>query len=821
MTEILAPAGSKEAFWAAIANGANAIYLGGKDFSARAFADNFGQEELAQLIETAHLRQVKVYLTVNTLLGNDELPRALAMLAEAYDYGIDAVIIQDLGLLYLIRQVLPHLPVHASTQMSILNSAGANFVATYGAERVILGRELSLSDIAATKANTDVELEVFVHGALCICYSGQCLMSSMIGGRSGNRGRCAQPCRLEYEFVDEAGDVYGRKEGPYLLSPRDLYGYMHLDQLYEMGLAAWKIEGRMKRAEYVATVTRIYRHALDALKNKQLKIDRQEDMRQLLQIFNRDYSCGYWYSNAGADLMSFRRPNNRGVFLGRLLQVDKNKISLKLQQKLQIGDGVEIWVKVGGRHGFVVERMEKNGIQTASAAAGDIVTLDFHGTARVGDRVFKTADLELNQKAQASFASLPDIAVWMTVDARMDKPLRLEVRDEADHEAEIISDYVVAAARTAPSDLEYIRKQVSRLGGSGFVLKDLSANIDEGIILPASVLNQARRLAIDQIRRKRLAQFSRPPLEKNTVYDLQRQLRQEEKSTPAAKLHLTAMVMNDKQAYVALEAGIKQIYFAAETFAPHQKYDWQNLLSKFKAASALLIPCLPRIFHESEINFWLSRLEMWQNAGIEGILATNLNSLGLLKQAAWQGKIYGDSGLNVFNKSATLLLAEAGLSRIVLSPELNLQQLQELGNFPIEKELIVQGALALMISEYCALGALVGGRKSEQCCNSPCRHQGRHYLKDKKGFSFPCRFDQNCRMHVFNSRELCLLPDLQLLRQAGIAFARLDLRLYEEQEAAALIKLYRQALEGDLKKAEAGLQALGQEYTKGHLYRGV
>jgi putative protease len=821
MTEILAPSGSKGAFWAAIANGANAIYMGGKAFSARAFAENFTTDELPQMVEMAHMHGVKVYLTVNTLLRNDELAEAWQLLLQAYEGGVDAVIVQDLGLVRMLRRFLPALPLHASTQMSILNSAGVDLAAAAGIERVILARELSLADLAAVKERTELDLETFVHGALCISYSGQCLMSSMIGGRSGNRGRCAQPCRLEYELVDESGRIWSKELGPYLLSPRDLYGYRHLEDIYALDLAAWKIEGRMKRPEYVATVTRIYRKALDALRAGHLPADQEEDMRQLLQIFNRDHCSGYWYGNAGADLMSFSRPNNRGVLLGRILKVGKKDITLKLQQPLQVGDGLEIWVKIGGRSGFVVEKMSIKGQSALSAAVGDEVTIDCDSTAKAGDRVFKTADRELNQAAQESYAVLPPIILSMEFEARLGQPLFLRLWDDEGHEASCQSEYVAVAARTSPSDEETVRKQLCRLGGSGFMLGELSIKLDEGLMLPASVLNQLRRQTVEAIKKKILAPYQRPPLKRSLLQRLERELKKPEAASPVPKQRLTSLVMDEEQALTAIRGGIKEIYMAAENFAPGQEYDLQRLHATATAAGVNLVMALPRICHEHELGHWRSVIQSWQQLGIDTVLAPNLNSLGLLRQSGWQGKIYGDVGFNAFNAQAAEFLSGWGLSRLALSPELNLQQLQQLGDLPSEKELVVQGAATLMISEYCALGSVVGGRKQDHICSAPCHQQGCYQLRDQKGFSFPLRFDQNCRMHLFNSRQLCLLPDLDALRQVGIGFVRLDLRLYEKEEASQWISLYQQALCGQKKEAEAQLAATNEKYTKGHLYRGV
>jgi putative protease len=316
--EILAPAGNLEAFRAAVENGADAVYAGGQSFGARAYAGNLSPAELAEAVRYAHVRGVRVYVTVNTLVNNAELETVGRYLVDLYRIGVDAVLVQDLGVMRLARTLLPGLKIHASTQMTVINSEGAAFLRDLGVARVVLAREVSLADMREIAGNSGIEIEVFVHGALCVCYSGQCLMSSLIGGRSGNRGRCAQPCRLPYTLVEaNSGRNVGANLGPHLLSPRDLRLASYLPELVRAGVTALKIEGRMKRPEYVAIVTRIYRQVRDRVLAGEagtLKPDEEKDLRQ---IFNRGFTTGYFLANQGRELMSYLRPNNRGTKIGR------------------------------------------------------------------------------------------------------------------------------------------------------------------------------------------------------------------------------------------------------------------------------------------------------------------------------------------------------------------------------------------------------------------------------------------------------------------------------------------------------------------------
>ncbi|HEY3423156.1 MAG TPA: peptidase U32 family protein, partial [Negativicutes bacterium] len=375
MIELLAPVGNREALVAAVESGADAVYLAGKLFGARASATNFSEEELADAVRFVHLRGVLVYVTVNTLLDNTEIPVLIRYLQYLYQIGVDAIIVQDIGVAKIVRDMLPAMPVHASTQMTIHNLDGVEFLAEIGFERVVLARESSLADLKHICSNTTIEIESFVHGALCIGYSGQCLMSSLIGGRSGNRGRCAQPCRLPYTLVNKNGDdvLKEAQAGEYLLSPKDFNTLELLPQMIEAGVNSLKIEGRMKRPEYVAVVVDTYRRAIDAyLADKHNYVVTQEDQKDLAQIFNRDFTTAYLEGKQGRNMMSDRRPNNRGVRIGRVISYDLNSqmVTLKLDEPLWVNDIVEFWVKVGGRVSSTVSLMKVKGESVQFAPAG-------------------------------------------------------------------------------------------------------------------------------------------------------------------------------------------------------------------------------------------------------------------------------------------------------------------------------------------------------------------------------------------------------------------------------------------------------------------
>ena len=410
MIELLAPAGSFDALKAAVEAGADAVYLAGEKFGARAYAENFAGEQMIKAVEFAHLRGVAVHVTVNTLIADAELDEFAEYLKFLRRANVDALLVQDLGAAALAKKFAPEIPLHASTQMTIHNAEGVKALAELGFSRAVLSRELTLDEIKKICRESPIETEIFIHGALCVCWSGQCLMSSLIGGRSGNRGRCAQPCRLPYELVDASGKNL-LNAGKYLLSPKDLNTLELLPQLIETGVSSLKIEGRMKRPEYVATVVKVYRDALD--KN----FSTPEDKRKLAQIFNRDFTTAYLEKNPGKNLISDMKPNNRGVLIGRVVEVGRDKITLKLGEKLHAGDQIEIWIKVGGRVTFTVEDFDLR---------GDLCTIKTNAKGvRVHDRAFKIFDAELTAEARKYFTGAPvrKIAVVAEVAVKLGEPL--------------------------------------------------------------------------------------------------------------------------------------------------------------------------------------------------------------------------------------------------------------------------------------------------------------------------------------------------------------------------------------------------------------
>ena len=833
MTELLAPAGSFDALRAAIANGANAVYLGGKSFSARAFADNFTLEELSEAVALAHFHGVKVYVTANTLVGDKEIVALLFYVSELYKMGVDAVIIQDLGLIDLIRQAVPGLALHASTQMTACSAPALRLLAAHGAERVILARELSFEDLRTLGQDSPLPLETFVHGALCVCYSGQCLFSSMVGGRSGNRGRCAQPCRMAYRLVNEFGEeAESPVEGKYLLSPKDLFGYERAEDLHELGLAAWKIEGRMKKPQYVATVCRIYSQLLRDLDAGRVVYPSQEDLRQLMQVFNRDKCQGYWLGNPGAALMSYSRPNNRGLFLGRISEAANGRISLRLATRLNRGDGIEIW-QTGKREGCTVDTIWIDGQARDTAEAGQLAVLAANG-GRAGDRVFKTYDAPLMEQAELSYHALADKPLSFHINAHVGAPITVSVADEDGYFSTRTSEYVVEQAHNrAPSTMNIAYAQLGRLGGSGYYLASLKGEIDDEALLPASVLNQLRRDLVEDIMVRRRA------VDRNRAFDAVAFSRVVRELEPAGEEDGSVRPLRDKSLRVtlllqcqtvleeAVKRGFREAYLDCCGFKGQAEPDWRRLGHLQRERRLQVSPFLPQILLPHQEAALARQVQLWQENNIDSLVVNNIGQIRLLEELGWSGRLYGGWALNVFNSPACRFLKGHGLSRITLSPELTLSQLEQLDAAGLETEVFAQGALQLMISEYCLLGAACGRRNVEgernTPCSQPCQHSEPLFLLDEKGYRFPLRQDAACRMHIFNSREHCLLEEIPQLRQAGMDRILLDLRLYDDRRALQILDLYKDVTTDSFvyEEAKRRLPQVMKEYTKGHLFRGV
>lgn len=826
MVELLAPAGSREALVAAVENGANAIYLAGNAFGARAYASNFDREALREAIHFAHLRKVAIHVTVNTIVADEEMGPLRDYLRFLYEAGADAVLVQDLGVARVAHETVPDLPLHASTQMSVSSLEGVRALAELGFTRVVLARELSLKEIRHICAHAPVEIETFMHGALCVCYSGQCLMSSMIGGRSGNRGRCAQPCRLPYTLVDEKGqDVLGDKAGSYLLSPRDLSTIDVIPDLIEAGVSSLKIEGRMKRPEYVATVVRTYREAIDTYYAGKGYAVTQEERDDLAQIFNRDFTTAYLEGRPGKAMMSDRRPNNRGLLIGRVTAYDWDRriVTVKLSGRLGLGDQVDFWVKVGGRVTATISALtDAKGRAVEEGQAGDTVSFAIPSAVRDHDRVFKVYDARLMERAKETYASgapVRRIPVAIAVRAAVGEPLTVTLCDADGHRGEGRTDFIGESARKRPLSEEIIRKQVSRLGTSVYEMKSLHCDIAGEVMVPMSEINEARRKAVEALDALRLKEIEA------------REHRPEPKFTDRIarpipkKADFLVAVDTLGKAEAALAAGADGILFGGESYehrviAPEE---YERAWQMAREAGARIDFNTPRIVHDGQQKHVERLLAAFAAFPPDAVHVHNIAMLALVRRLT-DFAIHADYSLISYNKQTLAFLKDYDVAGATLSPELTAKEIRQLAKeSPLPLTCIVHGRLELMVSNYCVTGSFLGGC-GEGPCTQPCT-RGHFALKDRKDALFPLAMDQFCHMHVLNSKVLSMMPHAMKFRAAGIETMQIEAKAMGEKEIAAIVKAYRKAMAFPEEPDEAQLSWIheqeGKDITRGHYFRGV
>ena len=623
--ELLAPVGSFEALKAAVQNGANAVYLGGKDFGARASANNFDRDELKEAVKYAHIRGVQVFVTTNTLRKENEIEDFLEYAKFLYDIDVDAIILQDIGMARLIKRELPDFELHASTQMVAHSLEDVKYLESVGFDRVVLAREVTVEEIKYICDNCKADIEVFVHGALCVCYSGQCLMSSMIGNRSGNRGRCAQPCRQRYELIDVYTGEVVNSNGDYLLSPRDLNAIEEIDKVIDAGVHSLKIEGRMKRPEYVATVIDGYRKTIDEyLATNKLNVS-DETINDLYTIFNRKFTKGLLLGDVGKDMMNSQLPNNQGLYVGTVVDYNKKakRLKIKLANTLKKGDGINLG-------GGTIGRIIKNGNIETIGYKGETIELDFVGEARKGQIVFKTSDSELMDRVQATFTQDKEF-VKNIIDAKItiklgQKPI-LTLKDRHSNEATIEGDKIVEEAMKVALSKEKVETQLRKLGNTPYELDLLEIELDDNVSLPISLLNQMRRDCIELLDKERVSIKNRKYKNKIVKYKpvLYNRNKQQE---------ISVKVKNLEQLESALECGVDRIY-----------YEDTNTIDKGMSLAMKynkkVIYSAPRIIRNKEYN----HLAKANNAGVESVQVGNYGSIDYFKDK----KLNIDYYLNAFN----------------------------------------------------------------------------------------------------------------------------------------------------------------------------
>lgn len=818
MIDLLSPVGSFECLKAAVQNGADSVYFGANLFSARAFASNFEISDLQKAIQYAKVRGVRTNLTLNTLIKDDEFDDALLLVKKAYEFGIDAVIVQDLGLAMRFKKLFPDLPLHGSTQMTVHNLNGTLELQKLGFKRVVLSRELSTEEIEYICKNTDIEIECFVHGALCISYSGQCLFSSMIGGRSGNRGKCAQPCRLPYELLENDKKI----DSGYLLSTRDLCGLDYIPFFIKAGVHCLKIEGRMKSPEYVATVTRIYRKYIDlALSDKPYKID-EKDRKELMQVFNRGMSSsGHLEKEPNKSLVFKDKPNNMGLFLGIVQDYNKNKghITLKLNETIEIGDTISLQNETGS---YTISELMENGKNITKTKIAQIVTIGrMKGNIKSGDKIYKMSSKLLTTIAKESYKQENrKIDLNCKVTVKKNKPVSIKVTSA--NALEIYKDLnmsyelncVPIEAKNRPLDRDSIIKQISKTSSTPFNFKNISIDLDDNVFLPKlSTLNQLRRNILEEVEDFALSNICRNlsiDLDKepeNIVLSNMRTNVKNNTKLSENQISKISVLLNNLDTnfnYNKLE-NIDNIYIPLKFFTSNKYENILKTISK-KFDTYIYMPTIIRVNYN---NLFFTKVKAAVSKyNIKGFVISNIGNIHLLhnlfEDLNKHFKIISNYTLNVYNSNTVLELKKLGVSKFTISPELDKKSITDLCDYNyLQKELIVYGKTPVLNMNYCLLG---GTNKCYPNCNTKCTSDNSYYLKDRLNMKFRVIPDNiQTVTTIYNSKTTSISP-----KDFNIDFARIDILDENIEEINNIVRIVK-----------SGNRLEGKEYTNGNLNREI
>jgi len=820
--ELLAPAGSFEALAAAVESGADAVYLGGTKFNARAFADNFDNDTLIKAVDYAHLRGVKVYITVNILIFDRELEEVLDYIRFLYCIGVDAVIVQDFALVRLVKEWFPGLEVHCSTQMVIHNSAGAEFYKKLGADRIVLARELSLDEVRGIIDKTGIDTEIFIHGALCVSYSGQCLMSSMIGGRSGNRGRCAQPCRRAYSFYDFGKDsTVEQYKKKHLLSTRDLNTYMRLEEIVASGVKSLKIEGRMKKPEYVATVVKHYRDALDCILGGK-KGQKSKNAEYELEIaFNREFTEGYLFGNRNKDIVSIERPDNRGIYLGKVVKQQGDIASILIEKGLlNDGDGIEIVEGSGKSKGTLVSGIRVKGKNVKTAVKGDTADIFLRSKVTVGARVNKTFDSMLNKKAKEQYSAenTRKIPVSMKLYAEAGSAPRIEISDRDGNIISYSADESAEKAQKAATQTDKAIEQLGKTGDTPYIAEVIKADIGDDCFLPARLLNQLRREGLKLLSQARIESHRREKPSFDIKQELKKTLEDSQKPT-TERIETIAGIRDFKSAEAASKAGADTIYILSEVYngnIERDAADFKRLCLETGVSLYYVMPVITRDYEQERVEKHLKELLNIMEPIKLGVVVSNSGQFEMLERMGIE-RFRINYTMNVMNSVAASRFAAIGAESVCISPELTLSQIGEMKIIRgKELEAFVYGYLPLMTTEYCPQSLLREGCEFTKSC------AGSNYgIIDEKGKKFRILKLNSCRTQILNADVLFVPEELDRIIKAGVGKLRCDFYVESPSEVHDIIALYRNSssTSDSDKRIISGIK--GRGFTKGHYFRGV
>ena len=790
--ELLAPAGSYESMVAAYSAGADAVYIGGAKFGARAFADNLDTEQMKKAIDYAHIRGRKLYLTVNTLLKQKETEELYDYLLPFYREGLDAVIVQDFGVFQMVREAFPDMDLHASTQMTVTGVRGAAWLQERGASRVVTARELSMEEIRKIHEQVPVEIESFVHGALCFCYSGQCLLSSMIGGRSGNRGRCAQPCRLPYQLYEEDSLL---SRDPYLMSPKDMCTLDLIPELVESGIYSFKMEGRMKKPEYTAGITSVYRKYIDQYLNdgKENFMVRPEDRSLLMDLYNRGgFSQGYYQQHNGKDMMSMQRPNHWGTEAAKMISAGR-ETKWKALEDLNIRDVLELRSAKEKREYTLSQNVAKGAVFSMKTG---------NGREKNGMLLYRTRNEKLISEIRKTYLDNP-------YKAGIDGELLLQKKCAAQLQIRYRDIYIsvsggeVQSAQKRPLEEKDVRKQISKLGQTEFKWEKLQIRMDEGIFLSVQELNELRRKAIEELTEAILQKECKC---QNRIPQT-REKPETQKQTDA--LFITAQAERREQLEEILACNkIRRVclssllYPSEEAFLGQASEDVKRCRESGKESWYVM----PWIFREEKRNYFL-HMEKCRHIleQFDGILVKNLEEIQYLQQISYCGKIALDHNMYIWNREAVSFWQKEKIDWMTLPVELTDQEMRPLSS--ARREMIVYGYAPLMVTAQCFQKNTTGCRKKRKIL----------HLKDRKGKYFPIKNDCSfCYNILYNSTVTELADQSRSISQIAPESVRLSFTIEDARQTREVLCRYTEVF-----AEHKNVESPSSDFTRGHLKRGV
>ena len=804
--ELLAPAGNHECLRAAVANGADAVYFGlNSGFNARARAENFSLEELPGVIQFLHRYGVRGYVTLNTLIFTEELQQFAETLAALSDAGTDAVLLQDVGAACLAREICPDLPVHASTQMTLTSAETIRLAEEIGAQRVVLARELSISEIKDIAANTDMPLEVFVHGALCVAYSGQCLTSESLGGRSANRGQCAQACRLPYEVICD-GEHVDLGNQKYLLSPQDLAGFALVPELLAAGVTSLKIEGRLKAPEYVASITRSYRQAIDSAVSGQPVVFEPKQIEEMELTFSRGFSPGWLNGCDHKMLVPATSSAKRGVVLGRICGISQERIAVELTASVKRGHGVAFDSSTdAASQGARVYEVFYQGRSLTESVNHGVVELTFRRDAidfdqiEIGSQVWKTDDPQVTQRLRKSFQTnnlQRQQPISLEVIAHVGEPLRVTATLQSGLSCHVVTETDLAEAKRHPLTQNVLEEQFGRLGGTPFMLSGVEATITGNPMAPFSVLGSLRKKLITALEDLVVSRPSRQRTKDVTsavqkiVSTVSSKNTSEQSRSIEPTLHV--MVRTLKQLKGVLHLGEKNLL---ADFSDIRHY--REAVELAKQDNAQLFIATPRIQKPSEMGIFTSLAK----CDPAGVLVRNFSGLEYFREKGIP--VTADFSFNATNPLTVDFFEKQGVERIAVSYDCNREQLVHLtsavaGNL---LEVVIHQHMPMFHMEHCVFCSVLSPGTDKTNCGRPCDDHVVQ-LRDRIAVDHLLTADVGCRNTLFNAVPQSGAEVVTQLINKGVKHLRIEMLNQSQEEMAGILEAYRKLLSGQINGRE-------------------